>query len=94
MSVVKKFPQRQCIGCGEMKNKKEMIRVIKTPEGEIIIDSTGKKNGRGAYLCNSLECLKKAVKSRGLERSLKVSIPREVYEELEKELIVLRSREG
>lgn len=93
MSVMKKFPQRQCIGCGEMKNKKEMIRVIKTPEGEIVIDATGKKNGRGAYICNSLECLKKAIKSRGLERSLKVSIPHEVYEQLEKELIGLESRE-
>ena len=86
MSVAKKIPQRQCIGCGEMKNKKEMIRVIKTPEENIIIDATGKKNGRGAYICKSIECFQKAVKSRGLERSLKVNIPREVYEELEKEL--------
>ncbi len=86
MSVTKKIPQRQCIGCGEMKNKKELIRVIKTPEESIIIDATGKKNGRGAYICKSSECLRKAVKSRGLERSLKVSIPQEVYEELEKEL--------
>lgn len=86
MSVTKKIPQRQCIGCGEMKNKKEMLRVIKTPEENIIIDATGKKNGRGAYICKSLECFQKAVKSRGLERSLKVNIPREVYEELEKEL--------
>lgn len=86
MSVTKKIPQRQCIGCGEMKNKKEMIRVIKTPEENIIIDATGKKNGRGAYICKSVECFQKAVKSRGLERSLKVNIPREVYEELEKEL--------
>ncbi len=86
MSVTKKIPQRQCIGCGEMKNKKELIRVIKTPEENIIIDATGKKNGRGAYICKSVECFQKAVKSRGLERSLKVNIPREVYEELEKEL--------
>ena len=86
MSVTKKIPQRQCIGCGEMKNKKEMIRVIKTPEENIIIDATGKKNGRGAYICKSIECFQKAVKNRGLERSLKVNIPREVYEELEKEL--------
>lgn len=86
MSVTKKIPQRQCIGCGEMKNKKELIRVIKTPEENIIIDATGKKNGRGAYICKSSECLRKAVKSRGLERSLKVNIPLEVYEELEKEL--------
>lgn len=82
----KKIPQRQCVGCGEMKPKKEMLRVIKTPEGEITIDATGKKNGRGAYLCNSIECFAKAEKSKGLERSLKVSIPKEVYELLEKEL--------
>ena len=91
MSVTKKVPQRQCTGCGEMKNKKEMIRVIKTPEDEILIDKTGKKNGRGAYICNSPECFRKAQKIRGLERSLKVSIPKEVYEELEKELIGLES---
>lgn len=82
----KKIPQRQCVGCGEMKPKKELLRVIKTPEGEITIDATGKKNGRGAYLCNSIECFAKAEKSKGLERSLKVSIPKEVYELLEKEL--------
>jgi predicted RNA-binding protein YlxR (DUF448 family) len=86
MSGIKKIPQRQCTGCGELKNKKEMIRVIKTPEEAIIIDATGKKNGRGAYICKSLECLRKAAKSKGLERSLKVSIPHEVYEALEKEL--------
>lgn len=83
---VKKIPLRQCIGCGEMKNKKEMIRVIKTAEGEILLDATGRKNGRGAYLCPSMECFKKAVKGRGLERSFKMAIPREVYETLEKEM--------
>ena len=77
---VKKIPLRQCIGCGEMKSKKEMIRVIKTAEGEILLDATGRKNGRGAYLCPSMECFKKAVKGRGLERSFKMAIPREVYE--------------
>ena len=61
---MKKIPLRQCIGCGEMKNKKEMIRVIKTPEGEIMIDATGRKNGRGAYICPSSDCLKKAIKSK------------------------------
>lgn len=85
MSNTKKIPLRQCIGCGEMKVKKEMIRVIKTPEDNITLDATGKKNGRGAYICKSSECLLKAVKSKGLERSLKVSIPREVYEEIERE---------
>ena len=83
---VKKIPLRQCIGCGEMKSKKEMIRVIKTAEGEILLDATGRKNGRGAYLCPSMECFKKAVKGRGLERSIKMAIPREVYETLEKEM--------
>ena len=83
---VKKIPLRQCIGCGEMISKKDMIRVIKTAEGEILLDATGRKNGRGAYLCPSMECFKKAVKGRGLERSFKMAIPREVYETLEKEM--------
>ena len=83
---VKKIPLRQCIGCGEMKSKKEMIRVIKTAEDQILLDATGRKNGRGAYLCPSMVCFKKAVKGRGLERSFKMAIPREVYETLEKEM--------
>ncbi len=82
----KKLPLRPCIGCGEMKNKKEMIRVLKTSEDEILLDTTGRKNGRGAYLCPSMECFKKAVKSKGLERSFKMAIPKEVYETLEKEM--------
>ena len=82
----KKLPLRQCIGCGEMKIKKEMIRVLKTSEDEILLDTTGRKNGRGAYLCPSMECFKKAVKSKGLERSFKMAIPKEVYETLEKEM--------
>ena len=82
----KEDPLRQCIGCGEMKSKKEMIRVIKTAEDQILLDATGRKNGRGAYLCPSMECFKKAVKGRGLERSFKMAIPREVYETLEKEM--------
>lgn len=69
-----------------MKSKKEMIRVLKTTEDEIVIDATGRKNGRGAYICPSMECFKKAVKSKGLERSLKMAIPKEVYEVLEKEM--------
>lgn len=85
MNTKKKVPLRRCVGCGEMKNKKEMIRVLKTPE-EIILDTTGKKNGRGAYLCFSKECFEKAVKNKGLERSFKMSIPGEVYKNLEKEL--------
>ena len=83
---MKKVPLRQCIGCQEMKSKKEMIRVIKTAEDEIMLDATGRKNGRGAYLCPSMECLKKAVKGKGLERSFNMAIPKEVYETLEKEI--------
>ncbi len=81
----KKIPMRQCIGCGEMKNKREMMRVLKTAENEIILDITGRKNGRGAYLCKSKECLEKARKSKGLDRSFKMSIPEQVYENLQKE---------
>ena len=69
-----------------------MLRVIRTPEEEVVLDATGKKNGRGAYLCQSLDCLQKARKTRGLERSLKVSIPDEVYEKLEKEMEHLEAR--
>ena len=83
---MKKIPMRQCIGCQEMKSKKEMIRVIKTPEDEICIDATGRKNGRGSYICPKSECLQKAIKNRGLERSLKMQIPKEVYGQLEEEM--------
>ena len=76
---------RQCVGCGEMKSKKEMMRILKTAEGDIVLDVTGKKNGRGAYLCKTEECLKKARKTKGIERSFKMSIPAEVYDNLEKE---------
>ena len=86
MGQVKKVPLRKCIGCQEMKNKKELMRILKTAENEIVLDTTGRKNGRGAYLCFSRECFEKAVKSKGLERSLKMSIPKSVYEELEKEI--------
>lgn len=86
MSTKKKIPMRQCTGCGEMKSKKEMLRVLKTVEEEIVLDATGRKNGRGAYLCRSLDCLQRARKNRGLERSLKTAIPSEVYDSLEKEL--------
>ena len=81
----KKIPMRQCVGCGEMKGKKEMMRVLKTTEGPIVLDVTGRKNGRGAYLCMQAECLKKARKNKGLERSFKMSIPSEVYDTLEGE---------
>ncbi len=83
--MAKKIPLRQCIGCGEMKGKKDMMRVLKTAEGDICLDVTGKKNGRGAYVCKTSDCLKLARKSKGLERSFKMSIQSEVYDALEKE---------
>jgi len=86
LGTVKKVPMRQCVGCGEMKSKKEMMRILRTTENEIVLDKTGKKNGRGAYICSSPECLKKAVKSKGLERALKTTVSAEVYEGLEREI--------
>lgn len=86
------MPVRMCVGCQEMKNKKEMIRVIKTPEGIFMLDATGKKNGRGAYVCPNKECLQFARKNKGLERSFKQAIPADVYESLEKEMEALETR--
>lgn len=86
MAAQKKIPMRQCIGCREMKMKKEMIRVIRTPDQEFMIDGTGRKNGRGAYVCPSSDCLEKAIKSHGLERSFSCQIPAEVYEQLKEEM--------
>ena len=77
---------RKCVGCQEMKNKREMLRVLKTSEEEFVLDTTGRKNGRGAYVCFSTECLSKAIKNKGLERSFKQAIPKEVYENLKEEL--------
>ncbi len=82
----KKIPMRKCTGCGAVKAKKELIRVLRTPEGDIKIDKTGRSNGRGAYLCDSVACLEKARKTGGLGRSLSVSIPDEVYEDLVREM--------
>ena len=82
----KKDPLRKCVGCGEPRSKKELIRVIKTPEDAVVLDSTGKKNGRGAYICADPGCLAKARKNRGIERSLGCSIPDEVYDRLEEEM--------
>ena len=83
--MAKKIPMRQGVGCGEMKSKKDMMRVLRSEDGSIVLDMVGRKNGRGAYLCKDKECLLKARKSKGLERSLKMSIPQEIYENLEKE---------
>lgn len=92
MGQTRKIPMRKCIGCQEMKSKKEMMRVLHTPEDTIVLDITGRKNGRGAYLCFSKECFEKAVKSKGLERSLKMSIPDEVYDSLKKEIEQIEAR--
>ena len=77
---------RKCTGCQEMKNKKELIRVVRNDAGEFSLDSTGKKPGRGAYICKNIECLEKACKNKGLERSFKTSVPKDLYEELKKQL--------
>ena len=86
--MAKKIPLRQCIGCGEMKNKKEMLRVLRTEEQGAILDTTGRKNGRGAYICPNAECMKRARKSKGLERAFKMPIPDEIYDSLTKEIEV------
>ncbi len=86
MVSTKKVPLRQCIGCGEMKSKKEMVRILKTESGEITLDATGRKNGRGAYLCLNMDCFRKAVKGKGIERSFRMAVPKEVYAALEKEM--------
>ncbi|MBQ5446801.1 MAG: YlxR family protein [Lachnospiraceae bacterium] len=86
MSTAKKIPVRLCVGCGEMKPKKEMIRVLKISDDEFIIDKTGRKNGRGAYICSSKECLEKAISNHGLERSFKMKIDKEVYDRLRESL--------
>ena len=82
----KKIPQRQCMGCQERKDKKALIRVVRTPEGQVCLDFSGKLNGRGAYLCPDPECLKKAIRSKVLERKLEVPIPQEIYDRLAKEM--------
>lgn len=78
----RKIPQRMCVGCQEMKNKKELLRVVRTPDGDIMIDETGKKAGRGAYICANEQCFTKAYKEKRLERALKHDIASEVYESL------------
>ncbi len=82
----RKIPLRKCTGCNQMFPKKELVRVVKSPEDEVSLDLSGKKSGRGAYVCKSSECLKKAIKSRGFERGLSCKIPQEVYDNMEKEM--------
>ena len=81
----KRVPLRKCTGCGEMKPKKELVRVVKSPEGELSLDLTGKKPGRGAYVCHRAECLKIARKARRLEKTFSCQIPAEVYDRMEEE---------
>lgn len=90
----KHIPQRMCSGCSEMKPKKELVRIVRTKEGEISLDLTGKKAGRGAYICNDVECLKKARKARRLEKSFSAQIPNEVYDELERQITEQASSDG
>lgn len=85
--AMKKIPMRKCTGCGEMKPKNTLVRVVKTEDNEIFVDTTGRKNGRGAYICHSDECLKKAVKTKGLERSLGTAVSEDIYDRLKRELI-------
>ena len=82
-----KLPERTCIGCNEVKLKKDLIRVVKNKEGQIFLDKTGKANGRGAYLCNNTECLEKAIKTKKLERTFETQIENEIYESLRGEML-------
>ncbi len=84
--AVKKIPMRKCLGCMEQKPKKELVRVVKSADGDISLDLTGKKNGRGAYICPDVSCLEKAKKAKRLERAFECAIPAEVYEAMESEL--------
>lgn len=79
---MKKIPQRTCLGCGKTKPKKELIRIVKQSDGQIFIDKTGKANGRGAYICNSVDCLEKAIKSKRLNKNFETEIDNEIYESL------------
>ncbi len=88
----KKIPSRICVGCREPKEKRSMVRIVKTAENEICLDETGKKNGRGAYICRNRECFQRAVQSKGLERSLKTQIPQEVIDQLEEEMSAVEAR--
>ena len=82
----KKIPLRQCLGCNEHKPKKELLRVVRTPQGDVVLDFTGKKSGRGAYICYDSRCLKKARKSRRIESNLEIGIPEDIYDKMESEL--------
>jgi predicted RNA-binding protein YlxR (DUF448 family) len=87
MVKVKKIPTRMCVGCNEMKEKKQLVRIVKTPDKSYVIDRTGKKSGRGAYICPNKACLEKAIKSKGLERSFKEKIPAQTISEIKEEFL-------
>lgn len=82
----KNQPLRQCTGCGEMKPKMELVRVVRTPEGNVCLDRSGKLNGRGAYICNNIECYKKAIKAKRFEKAFSMQIPETVVAQIQKEL--------
>ncbi len=90
--MAKKTPLRKCIGCGQMMEKKSLIRIIKTSDDEIMLDPTGKLNGRGAYICKDSNCLKQAIKTKGLDRAFKMQISKEIYDKLGEELIKLEDK--
>lgn len=92
MGQVKKIPLRKCVGCQEMKEKKELLRVLRMEDGSVILDTTGRKNGRGAYLCFSEKCFEKAMKSKSLERALKTAITAETYADLKKEIDAIEGK--
>ncbi len=82
----KKIPMRRCTGCNEQKPKKDLVRVVKTPDGQVVLDLTGKASGRGAYICNNAECLKKAKKSKRIDRVFEMTIPEEIYNQMEEQI--------
>lgn len=86
-NTVKKIPERKCMGCNEKRPKKELVRVVRTPEGQVLLDVTGKKSGRGAYICPKVSCYEKALKTKRLERCLEVEIPDEVYTAVKENLV-------
>jgi len=92
MKKNRKISLRRCVGCSEMKPKNELLRVVKTPEDEFLLDETGRKNGRGAYICVSSECCEKAAKNKGFQRSFKQEVPAEVYEKLIREIKIIEKR--
>ena len=92
MGQIKKIPLRKCVGCQEMKGKKELLRILRTEDGQVILDTTGRKNGRGAYLCYSADCFERAAKTKALERALKTAISAEMYADLKKEIDAIEGK--